>query len=205
MRWLLLLAAVIFAELVTVWQVGLLVGFWPTVGLIAATGVLGAALAKREGLRVWGEWREALEQGKVPAVGLVDGLLVFLGGLLLLAPGLLGDVVGVFLLVPPTRRLVANFVRARLEARFGQVAAAAAAEGGEGASSPFSGFTVIQTGSPIGFSGEGFSPSGFGGDAFGDRFGGDRGRDDRDIVVIETTGEAVDEDVKPKLLLPPGG
>lgn len=202
MRWLLLLAVVTFAELVTVWQVGLLVGFWPTVALIGATGVLGAYFAKREGLRVWGEWRAALEQGKVPAVGLVDGLLVLLGGVLLLAPGLLGDVVGAFLLVPPTRRVVATFVRARLEARFGQMAAAVDAAGagaggdeeGGGMGSPFGGFTVIQTGGPMGFSG----------DPFGSPFGGDRRHDDRDIVVIETTGETVEEDPKPKLLLPPG-
>lgn len=203
MRWLLLLLAVTFAELVTVWQVGLRVGFWPTVALIVATGILGAALAKREGLRVWREWRAALEQGKVPAVGLVDGLLVLLGGVLLLAPGLLGDVVGVLLLVPPTRRLVATFVRARLEARFGQMAAesdAAAAAGGdagEGMGSPFGGFTVIQTGGPVGFGGGPF------GDVFQGHRAGDRFQDDRDVVVIDTTGEAVDEDVKPKLLLPP--
>lgn len=200
MRWFLLLVAATFAELVVLWRFGSLVGFWPTIALIVATGVLGAAMAKREGLRVWAEWRSGLERGAVPAVGLVDGLLVLLGGLLLLAPGLLGDLVGLVLLVPPTRRFVATFVRTRLEARFGRVAegvdaeAVGAASDAMGAS--FGSFTVIQTG----------GSGGFPGNAFGDRYRADpfrRDGEDRRIVVIETTGEAVDEDPKPKLLLPP--
>lgn len=196
MRWLSLLAVVTLLELVALWQVGLLLGFWPTVGLIAVTGVLGAFLAKREGLRAFGEWNLAMQQGAVPAVGLVDGLLIVLGGLLLLAPGLLGDVVGLALLFPPTRRLVATAVRARLEARFGRPGETSSAAGSadEAAGSPFGGFTVIR--------GEGFP---FGGGFPGAARPFDRhAHDDRDIVIVETTGETVEEPRETPLLLPPG-
>jgi UPF0716 protein FxsA len=213
MRWLLLLGSLTLLELVVLWQVGGVVGFWPSVAIIAATGVLGGALAKREGLRVFREWSAAMAQGQMPEVGLIDGVLVLLGGLLLLAPGFIGDGVGLLLLIPPTRRLAAAVVRGYLLRRFGALAGEAqamrdsfgdpAGEGGveEGFGGlPFGTFTVIR-------GGDVFS-SGFGADGRGAGFA-THGRgtfegEDRDIVVVDTTGETVssDDDVRPILALP---
>lgn len=185
MRWVLWFALATLLELVVIWQVGLVIGFWPTVAIIGLTGVLGAILAKREGLRVFDEWRTSLAEGRMPAVGLIDGLLVLLGGLLLLLPGLVGDVVGLLLLFPPTRRLIAEIVRARLQARFGQ-----GPLGGVGLGDELGSFTVIRS--------DNFSQP------FGDAFGRQSDlRDDRDVVVVDTTGETVSEDRRPPLLLPP--
>lgn len=113
MRWLLLLFIVVpLLELYLLLFVGSQIGFWPTVGIVLVTGTLGAALAKREGLRVWHSYREALSQGRLPDEGIVGGLLVLLGGALLVTPGMLTDVAGFLLLLPPTRRFVADRIRA---------------------------------------------------------------------------------------------
>lgn len=112
MRWLLLLFIVVpLVELYLLLFLGSIIGFWPTVAIVLVTGTLGAALAKREGLRVWHSYREALSQGRLPDEGIVGGLLVLLGGALLITPGMLTDLCGFFLLVPYTRRLVANKIQ----------------------------------------------------------------------------------------------
>jgi UPF0716 protein FxsA len=100
------------------------IGFWPTVGIAVATAVLGGYLAKREGRRVLGHWRGALQEGRVPDEGIVDGILILIGGVLLATPGVLTDALGFALLFPPTRRIVADRVRARLERRFANGAGA---------------------------------------------------------------------------------
>lgn len=115
---LLLFTVVPLLELYLLLLLGEHVGFWPTVALVLVTGVLGAALGKREGLRVWRSWTEALARARMPEEGILGGVLVLIGGVLLVTPGVLTDVTGVALLVPPTRRLVAKLVRARLEQRF---------------------------------------------------------------------------------------
>ena len=113
MRWLLLLFVVVpLIELYLLLFVGSQIGFWPTVGIVLVTGALGAALAKREGLRVWDSYKDALSQGRLPDEGIVGGLLVLLGGALLVTPGMLTDVVGFLLLIPQSRRFVADRIRA---------------------------------------------------------------------------------------------
>ena len=106
-----------FIELYLLLAIGREVGFWPTVGGVLLTGLIGAWLAKKEGLRVLRRWQESLAQGRMPEEGLVGGVLVLVGGVLLVSPGVLTDVVGLFLLFPPTRRVVAALVRRRLERR----------------------------------------------------------------------------------------
>lgn len=102
-------------ELYLLLWVGRLVGFWPTVALVLCTGLLGAALAKLEGIRVLTRWQTSLAEGRVPEEGVLDGVLVFIGGLFLITPGVLTDAFGLLMLVPPTRRLFARFIRARIE------------------------------------------------------------------------------------------
>jgi len=106
-----------FIELYLLLAIGREVGFWPTVGMILLTGLIGSLLARKEGVRVFSRWQQALSQGRMPEEGLLGGLLVLVGGVLLVAPGVLTDVVGLCLLFPPTRRLVAAVVRRRLERR----------------------------------------------------------------------------------------
>jgi UPF0716 protein FxsA len=119
-RWLLLLFIIVpLVELYLMLVMGSFIGFWPTVGIILVTGVLGAALSKREGLRVWRSYREALAQGRLPDEGIVSGLLVLLGGALLITPGVLTDFIGFFLLLPFTRRIIAAKVQAAIAKKLG--------------------------------------------------------------------------------------
>ena len=118
MRWLFLLFIVVpLVELYLLLVIGDHVGFVPTVSAVVVEGIFGAWLARREGRRVWRAWREALQRMQPPEEGVVDGVLVLVGAVLLLTPGVLTDVVGMFLLVPFTRRLVARRVRRSIDER----------------------------------------------------------------------------------------
>jgi UPF0716 protein FxsA len=104
-------------ELYLLLAMGRQFGFWPTLGSVVLTGLLGTVLARREGVRVLREWQRSLSQGRVPEEGILGGVLVLVGGVLLVAPGVLTDVTGLLLLFPPTRRWVAALVRRVLERR----------------------------------------------------------------------------------------
>lgn len=97
--------------------IGAAIGWANTIALVIVTGVVGGWLAKLEGSRAWHRWREALAAGRVPEEGVLEGLLLLLGGALLITPGVLTDAVGLALLIPWTRKLVAATVRPRLEER----------------------------------------------------------------------------------------
>ena len=114
-RLFLLFTIVPFIELFLLMQVGDVVGFWPTVGMILLTGITGAWLAKREGLRVFREYQQALAEMRMPKEGLTSGLLVLVGGVLMIAPGVLTDITGILLMIPPVRRVVAGWVEGYVE------------------------------------------------------------------------------------------
>lgn len=107
----LLFVVVPLIELALLVELGGVVGLLPTVLLVVTTGILGAALARREGLRVLTAVRSELADGRVPGGALMHGLSVLVGGALLLTPGLLTDLVGFSLLIPPTRSLILRGVR----------------------------------------------------------------------------------------------
>jgi UPF0716 protein FxsA len=114
-RLLLLFILIPIVELALLIRIGNWLGFWPTITLVIATGALGALLARSQGARVLQEIRADLGAGRVPAGRLVDGLLVLVGGLVLLTPGLLTDIVGFLLLVPFTRNRMKATVQRRFE------------------------------------------------------------------------------------------
>ena len=66
------------------------------------------------GRAVWRRFNIALAEGRIPAVEVLDGVLVMAGGALLIAPGFLTDVVGVVFLAPPTRALLRRALVARV-------------------------------------------------------------------------------------------
>lgn len=89
-------------------QAGKWIGAWQTFALILLTGCVGAYLAKREGYKVLKDVRERLQSGDTPGIAMLDGVCVFAGGLFLLIPGFFTDVLGLLLLLPPTRRMFRN-------------------------------------------------------------------------------------------------
>jgi UPF0716 protein FxsA len=90
-------------EIVGMITMGHLIGGWMTFGFILLTGFVGAYLAKREGRRVWEYARHQLSMGQVPTESILDGICIFAGGLLLISPGFLTDILGFILVFPVTR------------------------------------------------------------------------------------------------------
>jgi UPF0716 protein FxsA len=93
------------AELAVLIAVGDWIGLVPTLVLLLVVSVAGAWLAKREGLAAWRRLQLALAQGRMPTAEVTDGALILLAGALLLTPGFLSDVLGILLLLPPTRAI----------------------------------------------------------------------------------------------------
>ncbi len=113
-RLILLFTLVPALELALLIEVGSRIGTAATIGLVVATGVLGAALARQQGLLVLRRIQAELSAGRLPASSLVDGVIVLMAGALLVTPGILTDVLGILCLVPGFRSLV----KARLRSRF---------------------------------------------------------------------------------------
>lgn len=114
-RILLLFVLIPLLELVILIGLGSRLGFLPTVAIVLATGVLGTFLMRSQGGRIMREIRSELHAGRVPAAHLLDGLLILIGGLSLLTPGLISDLFGLALLFPPTRAEIRQWLRARFE------------------------------------------------------------------------------------------
>ncbi|MCY8951250.1 membrane protein FxsA [Bacillus atrophaeus] len=82
---------------------GKLIGIFPTVLLMILTGAIGAIVAKKQGVEVYYRVQRELQYGKMPGEAILDGLCIFIGGLLLMLPGFLSDLAGACLLIPFTR------------------------------------------------------------------------------------------------------
>ncbi|HZB47637.1 MAG TPA: FxsA family protein, partial [Mycobacteriales bacterium] len=98
---LLLAVEVAVVALVSSW-----LGFGWTLLLLLATTLLGGWLVRREGARAWRSFSAAVAEGRPPGRTALDGVLILLGGLLVLLPGFVSDVLGLLCLLPPTRRLL---------------------------------------------------------------------------------------------------
>lgn len=105
------------AELYVILQVGDAIGAVWTILLLAAESLLGALLLRSQGRSVWRRFNTALAEGKMPHREVMDGVLVIFGGAFLITPGFITDVIGLLLLVPPTRALIRSRVVRRLGRR----------------------------------------------------------------------------------------
>jgi UPF0716 protein FxsA len=106
-----------FAEIYVLLQVGQAIGVVNTLGLLILISVVGAWLAKREGLGVLRRMQRSIDNGRVPGAELVDGFLILLAGALMLTPGFLTDILAILLLLPPVRVVVRRELRRRLARR----------------------------------------------------------------------------------------
>jgi UPF0716 protein FxsA len=105
------------AELALIIQVGQAIGVWWTIALLVGDSVLGSMLMRSQGRAAWRRFNAATAEGRVPAREVLDGVLVIFGGALLLTPGFLSDVLGLLLLLPPTRAIVRGLLVRRLADR----------------------------------------------------------------------------------------
>jgi UPF0716 protein FxsA len=105
------------AELYVIYKVGDAIGVLPTFLLLALDSVLGSLLLRAQGRAVWRRFNEAMAAGRIPHREVIDGVLVIFGGAFLLTPGFLTDIVGLLLLLPPTRSLFRRIAVRRLGRR----------------------------------------------------------------------------------------
>jgi UPF0716 protein FxsA len=117
LRLFLLLTLVPLVELAILFMIAQHTRWEFTLGLVIVTALLGSWLARREGLRCWRQFHEQLAAGQLPADALLDGLMILIAGALLITPGVLTDLVGFGLLVPPIRRWIKRYVAKRIQAR----------------------------------------------------------------------------------------
>lgn len=103
------------AELALLLKVGAAMGWFSTLMLVVATGVVGASLARRQGFQVIARLQRESAEGRVPASAMVDGALIFVAAMLLITPGIVTDVVGFSLLIPPLRDAIKRALSRRLE------------------------------------------------------------------------------------------
>jgi UPF0716 protein FxsA len=125
----LLFIVVPVAELYVIIKVGELIGVWPTLALLLADALLGSWLLKHQGRNAWRRFNEALAARRFPGREVVDGALIIVGGTLLLTPGFLTDIVGVFFLLPPTRAIARRVLKRFTIGRFAVVAMPGGARG----------------------------------------------------------------------------
>ncbi len=107
----LLFIAVPIAELYVIFAVvGDAIGIGWTLLLLVLDSIIGSLLLRSQGRAVWRRFTQATTTGRVPHREVLDGALVIFGGALLLTPGFLTDIVGLLLLVPPTRAVARRLV-----------------------------------------------------------------------------------------------
>jgi UPF0716 protein FxsA len=99
-----------FAEIYLLLQVGSFLGAFPTIILVVFTAVLGSWLLKQQGFATFRRFQENIAQGVVPAYELIEGPIILLGGVLLLTPGFITDVLGLACLITPLRKKIAQYI-----------------------------------------------------------------------------------------------
>lgn len=101
-----------FAEIYLLLEVGSIIGALPTIFLVISTGFLGAWLLKQQGFATVQRFQQNLARGELPAMELLEGIFILLGGALLLTPGFISDLLGLVCLMPASRKLIINYVLA---------------------------------------------------------------------------------------------
>lgn len=114
-RLLLLFILVPLVEMVLLIEIGKRIGTLATLGLIFLTGVIGAWLARRQGLAVIERVRAETQAGRVPAGPLIDGVMILIAGAVLITPGVLTDAFGFLCLIPAAREVFKKYLRQRFE------------------------------------------------------------------------------------------
>ena len=122
MLWKLFLAFTIIpvSEIYILIAIGGQIGILPSIGLVILTGIVGASLARSQGLQTLGRIRDSFQQGVVPGEELLNALLIAIAGIVLLTPGFLTDAAGLFLLIPATRTLCREWLKRRIELVYAQ-------------------------------------------------------------------------------------
>ncbi len=106
---LLLFLAIPLIEIYFLIQVGEVIGAIPTVLMVVFTAVLGATLLRVQGLSTLRRVQAAAARGEIPALEMLEGMMLLVGGALLLTPGFFTDAIGFICLISPLRRTLIRY------------------------------------------------------------------------------------------------
>lgn len=118
LKLLLLFTCVPLAELALLLYLAELLSWQRTLLLVIVTGVAGTLLARSQGWRTWMRILDELEAGRMPTESLLDAVLIFVAGALLLTPGVLTDALGISLLIPACRNYYRRWLVIWFKSRF---------------------------------------------------------------------------------------
>ncbi len=104
-----------FIEIYLLIKIGTQVGAFNTILIVILTGLLGASLARREGIKTMTKVRDSLNRGDLPAEEMLDAMLIFVAGVVLLTPGFITDLTGLALLVPKARYWFKRWLRKKFD------------------------------------------------------------------------------------------
>jgi UPF0716 protein FxsA len=104
-----------FIEIYLLIKIGGQVGAFNTILIVILTGLLGASLARLEGIKTMTKVRDSLNRGDLPAEEMLDAMLIFVAGVVLLTPGFITDLTGLALLVPKLRYWFKRWLRKKFD------------------------------------------------------------------------------------------
>ena len=104
-----------FIEIYLLIKIGAQVGALNTILIVILTGLLGASLARLEGIKIMTKVRDSLNRGDLPAEEMLDAMLIFVAGVVLLTPGFITDLAGITLLVPQARFWFKRWLRKKFD------------------------------------------------------------------------------------------
>ena len=115
---LLLFVGLPVVELSLLLRIGEWLGWSRTIALVLVTGVVGSSLAHQQGQSVLRRMQAEVAAGRTPGTQLGHGVMILVAGLLLITPGIITDIVGTLLLVPPVRAWIGRWLLRFLTRRF---------------------------------------------------------------------------------------
>jgi UPF0716 protein FxsA len=98
-------------ELCILLEIGKNIGIFFTITLVIFTGIIGAYLVKNQGFNLLFRIKSQMNSGMIPTDSLIEGLLVLIGGIFLITPGLMTDIIGFLLVIPPSRLFIFNYAK----------------------------------------------------------------------------------------------
>ncbi|NAW68127.1 FxsA family protein [Vibrio sp. V27_P1S3P104] len=95
-------------------QLGSFIGLWPTIAFVVLTAIVGASLVRSQGILTLAAVQRRMQQGELPALQIMEGVMLAVAGILLLTPGFVTDFLGLLLLLPVPRAYLANYLMGKL-------------------------------------------------------------------------------------------
>ena len=113
----LLFAIIPVVEIAILIKIGGIIGAFYTVAIVIGTAIIGAYLVRLQGVSIMLRFQNNLQQGIFPAEEMIDGAMALVAGAVLLTPGLITDIIGFTLLLPPTRKIIKGSVKKFIKSR----------------------------------------------------------------------------------------